>query len=481
MVLPGWRVSKNQPPLRTGQECQKLHGPIPHQAVYSCGMNPPLVYVLVINWNGQEHLATCFDTLLQSSYPHARYVLVDNGSTDGSVAWFRGIYGADPRTEVLECGANLGWSGGNNVGLRAALEAGAEWILLLNNDTATPGDALEHLMACAEAHPGAGAIAPKMVMFNEPQILNSAGLECSLIGSCWDRGIGKLDGPRWDQQEPVLGVCGGAMLLRADALRMAGLLPEEFGIYLDDLDLCLRIREAGYEIVSCPKAVVRHKFSATLGTGAGARNKYFLNTRNRLWLLLRNWPVERMLQVLPLVLLGECKALGRAALDGEGWKFFAHCRAWAQAAGYIPDALAERRRRRRAGLKRGAFWNLLKRDRLFCAGLLLPVDGWYPPVNINGAFYHPMSRTAWVEVPAGRLRLQHAHCYPRLGPTLVRIKVEGRATAQLVTTGMDVMELELPACRLTLEAERIFTAEETGELVDLGGWFSFDPTPSNLK
>ena len=102
----------------------------------------PLVYVLVINWNGIEHLAECFDTLLAGTYPNTRFLLIDNASTDTSVAFVRERYGNDPRVEILELPENLGWSRGNNAGIAHAMAASADYIFLLNNDTATDADAI---------------------------------------------------------------------------------------------------------------------------------------------------------------------------------------------------------------------------------------------------------------------------------------------------------------------------------------------------
>ncbi len=156
-------------------------------------MAQPLVHVLVINWNGLEHLEACYDSLVASTYERVEFVLVDNASEDGGVEFVRDQYGGDPRVTICECGDNLGWSRGNNVGIRRALEAGADYIFLLNNDTATDSRAIERLVEAAEADPEIGALAPKMVLFDQPHILNSVGMECSIIGACWDRGLGRVD------------------------------------------------------------------------------------------------------------------------------------------------------------------------------------------------------------------------------------------------------------------------------------------------
>ena len=444
-------------------------------------MKEPLVHVLVINWNGLEHLRECFDSLLAGSYANVRFVLIDNASMDGSVEFVRDNYGVDPRVDIIECPENLGWSRGNNVGIEKALEAGADYVLLLNNDTASAPDAIAKLVETAEQRPEVGALAPKMLLYDNPDIINSVGIECSIIGSSWDLGLGRLDGPRWNAPRKVLGVCGGAAFYRAEALRTAGLLPTDFDIYLDDLDLCLRIWNAGYEVWSCPKAVVRHKFSATMGRRDGGgkqyRRKYYLNTRNRGRVILRNFPVSKFPLIKATYAVGEVRAVGRALLDRAPWRALAHVRSWGSVAAYVPRAIAERIRRRRAGQGTCRFWPLIRTDCMFFAGVDLPVDGWYPARQVQGRTVRPMSRRAHCNVNAGTLRLTHANCYPHIGEAYVEVCLDGQPIVELRTRGVEETVLETSGGRLELTSMRIFEAEETGEKIDVGGWIGLEPDP----
>ena len=194
-------------------------------------MKPPLVYVIIINWNGRDHLDACFESLLATTWENAVFLLVDNASTDDSAAFVASCFGQDSRVEILALDRNLGWSGGNNAGIRRALDAGADYIFLLNNDTATEAFGIEHMVSVMEADETLGALAPRMVLFDHPEIINSTGLRMSVIGAAWDIGIGRFDGPQWHEAQLVLGVCGGACFIRASVLRTTGLLPEEFEIY----------------------------------------------------------------------------------------------------------------------------------------------------------------------------------------------------------------------------------------------------------
>lgn len=433
-------------------------------------MQDPLVYVLVINWNGLDHLEECFESLLLSGYGNVRFVLIDNASDDDSVEFVRSRFGDDGRVEILECPTNLGWSGGNNVGLERALEAGADYVFLLNNDTATSPDAIEKLVARAEADPTIGSLAPKILLYDSPELLNSVGLDAALTGSAWDVGVGRLDGPRWNDTQDVIGVCGAAWFVRAEVLRKTGLLPTDFDIYLDDLDLCLRIWNAGYAIRTCPEAVVRHKFSATMGGESQSRRKYYLNTRNRMRVIQRNYPVSRAAEIAWAYGVGECRAIGRALLDGDFWRLWAHVRSWGAGLAYVPSALRERGRRKREGLDECRFWHLLRKDLHFFPGVEFPEEGWYRERMVEGKRIRPMSARACYAHKGGRLRLTQMNCYPELGPLEIQVTLDGDAVATLNTTGWEEMILDLPSGTLEFVAGHIFEAEETGELVDFGGW-----------
>lgn len=439
-------------------------------------MTHRLVHVLVINWNGMEHLGECFASLLACDFPYVRFVLLDNGSTDGSVEYVRDQFGVDPRVEIVELGANLGWSPGNNAGIARALEADADFIFLLNNDTWTAPDAVGKLVEFAEAHPQAGAIAPKMLMYHQPSILNSVGVACSVVGVGWDEGLGRLDTFRWNDPKPVLGVCGGAMFLRSAALRKTGLLPTDFEIYLDDLDLSLRMWSMGYEVWNCPAAVVRHKFSATMGEGIRARRKYYLNTRNRLRLILRNFPVSRLPEIAAAYLFAECRALGRAVLNREWWRIAAHARSWYAAATYVPEAIRARKALQKQGFDPSRFWSMVDRRTHFFPGTEFPKDGWYAPRTIQGAGdVCPMSQRATLAVQGGPLRIVLMNCYPRVGEAHVRVTQDGRELAVLMTQSAVETVVDTQPGHLEFFAEQLFAADETGERIDIGGWIAVEP------
>ncbi len=431
-------------------------------------MNPPRVYVIIVNWNGREHLDACLGSLLASTMESVAFLFVDNASSDGSVAFVRERFGADPRVEILGLELNRGWSGGNNAGIGRALEAGADYIFLLNNDTSTESGALESMVSTMENDETLGALAPRMVLFDQPEILNSVGLYLSVIGAAWDRGIGRLDSARWHEPVPVIGACGGALFLRASTLAKTGLLPEDFEIYLDDLDLCLRIWSAGFWIRTCPEAIIRHKFSATMGQGARARHKYYLNTRNRFRIVLRHFPLVRLSRVLPLLLVGELRAMGRAVLSGEVARVPAHFKAWCSALAYLPEA--RRFRRAQPALPAPSYWSLVLDTPLFCPEVVLPEQGWYPPVTLKGERLRPVACHATVEVSAGPLQVRLVNCYPAPGLARLSIYSEDGCLATLETADAAELQLDFSGGMLTFRAESTFYLEDTGAAHDTGAW-----------
>ncbi len=439
-------------------------------------MNKPLVYVIIVNWNGRTFLDDCLGSLLESTYSNTRFCLVDNGSSDDSVEYVNQHYSSQNKIEVLELGKNLGWSGANNAAIRHALSRKAEYLFLLNNDTVTDPKAIELLVQRAETEPEIGALAPKILFAQNPSIINSLGIECSCIGSAWDRAIGRLDNPRWDKSLPVVGGCGAALFIRAEALRRVGFFADHFGIYLDDVDLCLRLWNAGYRVETCPEAIVHHYFSATMGKGKAVRRKYYLNTRNRFWLVLRNFPANELPRILKSTVLAECKALGRAVIEGELWKVWAHVKSWVAALVYIPQAWSFRRSQKYVTSDKDRWWRLIRKDVLFFGGYELPENGFYRCRKLHGFCVTPIANYATLDVGKERLKLIVVNCYPDCGPTNIEIRLNSQFIRQSKTTKDDVIELETTPGELTFLARKIFSAEETGELVDFGGWVRIERT-----
>ena len=246
-------------------------------------MTPAFVAV-VLNWNGGD------DTLeALASLEGVPAICVDNGSTDGSDAR---VEAAFPDVELLRTGANLGFAGGNNAGIRRALERGADWVLLLNNDAVAEPGLVEALERAAAARPDAGLLACK--------VLSGDGREVQYAGARFNAPLGysgrvETTGP--DELRDTGRADGAALAVSRAAAERAGLLDERLFMYVEDVDWSLRILRAGFAVVVVPDARVRHKGSGSTGGRASTTNLYY-DTRNTIVVAERHAPLPRGLRAL---------------------------------------------------------------------------------------------------------------------------------------------------------------------------------------
>ena len=244
--------------------------------------------IVVLCWNNRAILPRCLEHALASRWSHGRLevLVVDNGSTDGSVDDWARRY---PQVRLIETGRNLGFAGGVNVGLADLADLWA--VALLNSDAFPEPDWLEHLGAALEGDDRIGAAAPK-ILFAEPDaagrtLVNNAG---NVVGPTWelhDRGYGEPDDGRFDREEDVWGWCGAGVLLRRSYLDDVGRFDERLFMYAEDADLSWRGARRGWRYRFVPRAVVHHLHRASSG---GERTPLldYLNRRNRLVVVARH-------------------------------------------------------------------------------------------------------------------------------------------------------------------------------------------------
>jgi GT2 family glycosyltransferase len=240
----------------------------------------PTVWVILVNWNGREVTLDCLDSLARATYPAMHVLVVDNASSDGSVEAIRSRF---PRVELLVMPENLRFAGGNNAGMRHALDAGAAFVLLLNNDTVVDPGFVEPLVARLEGDAGAGMAAPKILYHAAPDRLWFAGGEISLwSGTMRHTGIRETDHGQYDAVRDIDYATGCCILVRAGVVRNVGMLDESFFIYGEDADWSMRVRRAGYRIMYEPASRIWHKVSVSTGGHLSAfklRNKFISNFR----------------------------------------------------------------------------------------------------------------------------------------------------------------------------------------------------------
>ena len=265
------------------------------------------ISVVVVNFNGKRFLDDCLNSLYVQTYKDYEVIVVDNASRDGSVEHIRSCF---PWARIVENKVNLGSTGGNNSGIR---EAEGEFIVTLNNDTRLEKDFLERL-AGPMSDPGIGMCGSKMVYPNGK--INSTGLCLSRSGASWDRGASEEDLGQYDRQEEIFGACAGAALYSRKMLDEIGLFDEDFFIFMEDIDLTLRARCAGWRCIYVPGAVAHHLHGATAGVGSDLTVYY--GNRNIMWLPAKNYPLPFLITCLPWILGRNLMALVYYTLKGRG-------------------------------------------------------------------------------------------------------------------------------------------------------------------
>jgi GT2 family glycosyltransferase len=240
----------------------------------------PIASIVIPNWNGIRHLPVCLDSLRAQTYAPLEVIVVDNASTDGSQTLVTERY---PEVRLLAMDHNLGLTGGNNAGFRAAH---GEILISLNNDTESDPRFVEALVEAVREHPQAGIVAAKMRLFDRRDVLHSAGDGYRLDGIPFSRGVWQRDEGQFDTAGWIFGGCGGAVAYRRAMLDDVGLFDESFFMYCEDVDLNWRAQLAGWRCWYTPEAVVYHKLSAT---GGGSIASYYTG-RNTLWVIAKDYP-----------------------------------------------------------------------------------------------------------------------------------------------------------------------------------------------
>ncbi len=212
----------------------------------------PTVEAMVLSYKSKHYISPCLESLLAQDWPNLKITVFDNASGDGTAEFVRRQF---PTIEVLESTTNLGFAEGHN---RLFARTQADFVALLNHDAVARRDWCAELVAAATARPDGVAFGAKMLMRRCPTILNSTGIAMNESGFAADRDIGRPDLDPADAPERVFAVCGGAMLLRGDALRRLGGFDPTFFMYVEDVDWCWRARIAGHEVYYVPTATVVH-------------------------------------------------------------------------------------------------------------------------------------------------------------------------------------------------------------------------------
>lgn len=267
----------------------------------------PKISIVLLNWNGKKDTLECLASLQKVQYPNFQPIVVDNGSTDGSVSVLRTAY---PDVPILETGANLGFAGGNNPGIEWALRHHAEWILLLNNDTVVAPDFLHEFMKAAKEQPKGKIFGAKILRYNTPEIIDHLGgffsaEACEFVSP----ESGESDHPYFNMRIADY-VCGAALLMHRSVPETIGLLEPKFFLFWEESDYCYRAKRAGFEVWTAPEAKIWHKVSSSF-TGGKPHMHYFWWRSRLLWVERNCTPSEK-------------KKLYRKVIFPELWKMGRH-------------------------------------------------------------------------------------------------------------------------------------------------------------
>lgn len=250
----------------------------------------PEISVVIVTWNGREHLEMCLTAVAAQRGVDCETILVDNGSTDGTVEFVRERF---PDVRLVPLATNRGFAGGNNAGARAAR---GRYLAFLNNDTlADPGWLLALRDGLDEAN-GTAFTTSRIVYMHDPSVIDSAGDGLTRAGGAFKRFHGGPASAADDSCE-VFGACGAAFLMSAPVFEELGGFDEDFFASYEDVDLSYRARLRGYRCRYVAEAIVKHRGSATLGR-VSARSVFFAQ-RNLEWMYFKNTPTSILLRTLP--------------------------------------------------------------------------------------------------------------------------------------------------------------------------------------
>jgi GT2 family glycosyltransferase len=302
----------------------------------------PIVTVIVLAGpQARAHVEICLNSLIAQTYPEIEIILVDNQTSDGTVEF---VQQQIPQIRVLSTPRALGFSAANNLAIR---QASGEFVFLLNDDTEMEPDCITECVRVMSRSDMIAAVAPRMKLFQMRSFLNSIGNSLYPDGRSCDNFVGYLDVGQFDETEQVFSACFGAAMLRRSAIKTVGFLDETYHFYLEDIDWSYRARLCGYDIVAAPRAVVYHKFNATM-SDLPSTFKLGLIVRNRMRFIWKNLDARRAWRFMRIYGAEDVRTVLWAAGKGRNDIALAHWRSWWQWVRMLPGLAAARWRIRRS-------------------------------------------------------------------------------------------------------------------------------------
>ncbi|PNV62555.1 glycosyltransferase family 2 protein [Clostridium sp. chh4-2] len=271
------------------------------------------VTIIIPNYNGLKFMEPCFETLNRQTTDDYQVLVVDNGSTDGSVEWLK-----ERKIPSIFLEENTGFTGAVNVGLKAAK---TPYVILLNNDTEVHEDFVAQMIRAIEKSPSIFSVSCKMIQLHQKDLMDDAGDMYTVLGWAYQRGVGQSSSG-YNKEREIFSACAAAAIYRREVFETIGYFDEMHFAYLEDMDVGYRAKIAGYHNRYCPDAVIYHAGSATSGSKYNSF-KVKLAARNNIYLNYKNMPVIQLLvNLLPLI-LGICVKYGFFKKRGFGKDYLA--------------------------------------------------------------------------------------------------------------------------------------------------------------
>ncbi|MDF2379318.1 MAG: glycosyltransferase family 2 protein [Candidatus Gracilibacteria bacterium] len=288
----------------------------------------PHIAIIILNWNGLEDTQQCVDSVLKNSYPNYSIMIIDNASDNNEAQKIKDYINSKKITNtfptvihVTENNSNLGFAGGNNVGIKKALSDGADWIFLLNNDTTVDPNFLTNIISTQDFTfpkdsniPNPGIVSTMMINYYDHNKLDNIGHDLLTTGDTIPRARNQqpekysILKTQNSQFQTTFGACAGAALYSAPMLTQIGLLDDDFFLNYEDSDLSLRAITSGWKTVFCPTSKVYHKINASIGKIKDTSYR-IRSQRNQLWAYLHNTPWPVIILNLPWILFRDISVI----------------------------------------------------------------------------------------------------------------------------------------------------------------------------
>lgn len=248
-------------------------------------MHQPLVSIISVNFNQAKVTHELLVSLESLTYKNIEVIIVDNGSSEDLLSILKDSYDV-PKLEIVKSVDNLGFAGGNNLGIK---KAKGEYLYFVNNDTELLPNSIQPILERFELDPAIGVVSPKINYFSSPEIIQYAGYSSMNTFTARNYAIGhkEIDKGQHEIAMQTHYAHGAAMMVKKEVIESVGMMPEVFFLYYEELDWCEQIKRKGYKIYYEPKALIYHKESISVGKDSPLKTYYL--TRNRILFMRRNF------------------------------------------------------------------------------------------------------------------------------------------------------------------------------------------------